>query len=63
MTHPEELVILLDDAGHEIGTAPKSEVHTTQTPLHRAFSCYLTDGEGNLLLSRRALSKLTWPGV
>ena len=63
MTQSEELVVLVDDAGHEIGSALKSEVHTTQTPLHRAFSCYLTDADGNLLLSRRALSKVTWAGV
>ena len=59
----EELVVLVDDAGQDIGAAPKSEVHTSATPLHRAFSCYLVDADGRLLLSRRALGKQTWPGV
>ena len=58
-----ELVRLLDDAGNEIGTADKALVHTTDTPLHLAFSCHLLDAQGRTLLTRRALSKLTWPGV
>lgn len=58
-----ELVRLLDDNGAEIGTADKALVHTAQTPLHLAFSCHLFDTQGRTLLTRRALSKLTWPGV
>lgn len=58
-----ELVRLLDDAGAEIGTADKAVIHTADTPLHLAFSCHLIDAQGRTLLTRRALSKLTWPGV
>ena len=58
-----ELVVLLDDAGQPIGTALKSEVHHQNTPLHLAFSCYLFDDAGRFLLTQRALSKRTWPGV
>lgn len=57
-----ELVELLDDDGTPCGVAPKSEVHTATTPLHRAFSSYLTHA-GRILLTRRALTKRTWPGV
>lgn len=62
-TGAEELVVLLDDAGQPIGTAPKREVHHRDTPLHLAFSCYIFDPDGRFLLTRRALDKPTWPGV
>ncbi len=58
-----ELVVLLDDLGREIGTAPKSSVHGTDTALHLAFSCHVVDDEGRVLVTRRALGKTTWPGV
>jgi isopentenyl-diphosphate delta-isomerase len=56
-------VVLLDDAGNAIGDAPRDAVHTAETPLHLAFSCYLLNSEGRVLLTRRALTKRTWPGV
>lgn len=63
MGHNIELVRLLDDSGTEIGTADKALVHTTDTALHLAFSCHLIDTQGRTLLTRRALSKVSWPGV
>ncbi|RRS02191.1 isopentenyl-diphosphate Delta-isomerase [Glycomyces terrestris] len=56
-------VILLDDAGNAIGTAPKTSVHTSDTPLHLAFSCHVTGPDGRLLVTRRSLAKTAWPGV
>lgn len=63
MTEPTELVSLLDNDGTVIGTADKLDVHTTETPLHLAFSCHVFSAAGEVLVTRRALSKLTWPGV
>ncbi|MGB0970415.1 MAG: isopentenyl-diphosphate Delta-isomerase, partial [Mycobacterium sp.] len=59
----EELVVLLDSAGHHIGAAPKSEVHHSSTPLHLAFSCYLFDDTRRVLLTRRSLGKRAFPGI
>ncbi|WP_047691534.1 isopentenyl-diphosphate Delta-isomerase [Kocuria sp. ZOR0020] len=58
-----EQVVLLDPHHQPIGTAPKANVHTTDTPLHLAFSCWVVNDDGQVLLTRRALSKKTWPGV
>jgi isopentenyl-diphosphate Delta-isomerase len=58
-----ELVILVDEAGNAIGSAPKATVHHAQTPLHLAFSCYVFDRAGRLLMTQRAHEKLTFPGV
>jgi isopentenyl-diphosphate Delta-isomerase len=59
----EECVVLLDEGRRPVGTAPKAGVHTAATPLHLAFSCHVLDREGRVLVTRRALSKATWPGV
>ncbi|WP_306231661.1 isopentenyl-diphosphate Delta-isomerase [Agrococcus beijingensis] len=59
----QELVVLLDDEGNAVGTAPKATVHHADTPLHLAFSLHLLDDDGRMLVTRRALSKIAWPGV
>ena len=59
----DDLVVLLDEDGNEIGTAPKNSVHGADTSLHLAFSCYVFNERGEVLITRRALTKKTWPGV
>lgn len=56
-------VVLLDEDGSPAGTADRIGVHSHDTPLHLAFSVHLTDEAGRALLTRRALTKATWPGV
>ena len=58
-----ERVVLLDADGHAIGTDLKATVHGANTPLHLAFSCHVQNGAGEILVTRRALGKSTWPGV
>lgn len=63
MTAVTEYVLLLDDDLNVSGTMDKSLVHTAATPLHLAFSCYLFNEKNELLLTRRAIGKIAWPGV
>jgi isopentenyl-diphosphate delta-isomerase len=57
-----ESVVLLDEQGRAVGTADKRQVHHAETPLHLAFSCYVFDAAGRVLVTQRALHKATWPG-
>src|SRR5262245_7381963 len=59
----DDEVVLLDDEGRPAGTAPKASIHGLDTPLHLAFSCHVFNRQGQVLLTRRALGKATWPGV
>lgn len=68
-------MVLLDEDRQPIGVELKSRVHHSETPLHLAFSVYLfdgsldgssggsTDGVPRFLATRRAVTKVTWPGV
>lgn len=51
-----EKIILVDEQDNEIGTAEKMEAHE-KALLHRAFSVFIFNGEGLMLLQQRAFSK------
>ncbi len=59
----DEYVVLTDSQNNPTGTALKATVHSDKTPVHRAFSCFLFNSKGELLLQQRALTKKTWPGI
>ncbi len=58
-----ERIVLLDDDWQPIGTAPKLASHNANTLLHLAFSCYVFNDAGQVLITQRALSKKVWPGI
>ncbi|QIP83499.1 isopentenyl-diphosphate Delta-isomerase [Streptomyces sp. Tu 2975] len=62
-TSPAILLELVDEEGNTIGTAEKLSAHQAPGQLHRAFSVFLFDEQGRLLLQRRALGKYHSPGV
>ncbi|MEU1084522.1 isopentenyl-diphosphate Delta-isomerase [Streptomyces sp. NPDC005908] len=57
------LLELVDEDGATIGTAEKLAAHQPPGRLHRAFSVFLFDERGRLLLQQRALGKYHSPGV
>ena len=58
----EDNVILVDVDDNQIGLMPKLEAHEKGV-LHRAFSVFIFNNKGELMLQRRALSKYHSPGL
>jgi len=59
---PTEYVILVDAQDRETGTMEKLEAHR-QGLLHRAFSVFVFNSQGQLLLQQRALHKYHSAGL
>lgn len=59
----DEMLVLCDDSGKPTSTMAKPLVHSGDTPLHLAFSIFIFNSRGEVLLQQRAFSKVTWPGV
>ena len=58
----EEKVVLVDQFDNPIGTMPKMEAHE-KAVLHRAFSVFILNKKGELMLQKRALHKYHSPGL
>lgn len=56
-----EELILVDIEDNESGYLSKAECHDGSGVLHRAFSVFLFNHAGELLLQKRAASKRLWP--
>ena len=56
----EEMVVLVDEKDNQIGLMPKMEAHE-KAVLHRAFSVFIFNKKGELMLQQRAASKYHSP--
>ncbi len=56
-----EQLILVNHADEEIGHLSKAECHKDEGILHRAFSLFIFDTAGRLLIQRRSQKKRLWP--
>lgn len=57
MSSNKEKVILVDSFDKEVGTMEKMEAHKLGGVLHRAFSVFIFNTKGEMLLQQRAISK------
>lgn len=58
----EEMVVLVNEKDEQVGLMPKLEAHE-KAVLHRAFSVFIFNEAGELMLQQRALSKYHSPGL
>lgn len=62
MSSEAEELILVDAEDNELGHLTKSDCHDGAGVLHRAFSLFLFNDAGELLLQQRSEWKRLWPG-
>lgn len=58
----DEPLILVDEQDREVGTLDKKSCHDGAGALHRAFSLFVFNANGDTLLQRRHADKRLWPG-
>ena len=61
VSNPSESLVLVDNNDTEIGFCSKAECHQGEGLLHRAFSVFIFNTEGKLLLQQRSAQKPLWP--
>jgi isopentenyl-diphosphate Delta-isomerase len=57
----DDHIVLVDKQNRVLGTTPKLVSHNQNTPLHRAFSLFIFNSKGEILLQQRSSKKKTWP--
>lgn len=58
----EDLLILVDENDNVIGHEEKEKCHDGEGKLHRAFSIFIFNSKGEMLIQRRAPGKRLWGG-
>lgn len=56
-----EQLILVDADDNELGYLSKADCHAGSGILHRAFSLFIFDRDGRLLMQQRSAEKKLWP--
>lgn len=62
VSYESEELILVDESDNELGHLSKADCHDGEGVLHRAFSVFVFDEQGRLLLQQRGSQKRLWPG-
>jgi len=57
----DEPLIVVDEENNILEYLPKADVHRGEGILHRAFSVFLFNDQGEVLLQKRSPDKLLWP--
>lgn len=57
----DEKLILVDESDNEIGNLSKEACHDGEGQLHRAFSLFIFNDAGEVLLQQRSEQKRLWP--
>lgn len=57
-----DVLILVDEQDNEIGSCEKVDAHLGLGKLHRAFSVFLFNPAGELLIQQRSSQKMLWGG-
>ena len=62
MKKKKDLLILVNEKDEVLGYKEKIKCHLGKGIKHRAFSVFLFDNQGRLLIQKRAQGKMLWPG-
>jgi isopentenyl-diphosphate delta-isomerase len=57
-----DILVLVDGNDGIVGYEKKERCHLVPTKLHRAFSIFIFNSKGEMLIHRRGPLKKTWPG-